>query len=91
LEHSAIFGHYMGLSAGVVIQFNTVWQLCLKQLTMVNTKYRDDVLEYGEKARIYEKMFISNDFRLVYDRDLDEPIADGFYYNRISGTVSGRI
>jgi hypothetical protein len=25
-------------------------------------------------------MFVSNDFRIVYDRDLDDPIADGFYF-----------
>ena len=27
-----------------------------------------------------KKMFISNGFQIVYDRDLDEPIADGFYF-----------
>ena len=25
-------------------------------------------------------MFISNNFEIVYDTDLDEPIADGFYF-----------
>ena len=27
-----------------------------------------------------KKMFISNNFEIVYDRDLDEPLADGFYF-----------
>ncbi len=27
-----------------------------------------------------KKMFTDNGFRIVYDKDLDEPIADGFYF-----------
>jgi hypothetical protein len=52
----------------------------LKAVNDGKYKYRDDVLEYGEKARMMKKMFVSNDFRIVYDRDLDDPIADGFYF-----------
>jgi hypothetical protein len=37
-------------------------------------------MEYGEKARRMKNIFISNDFRIVYDTDLDQPIADGFYF-----------
>lgn len=40
----------------------------------------DGVKEYGEKAKIMKKLFLENGFRLVYDKDLDEPIADGFYF-----------
>ncbi|HPS63836.1 MAG TPA: pyridoxal phosphate-dependent aminotransferase, partial [Bacteroidales bacterium] len=38
------------------------------------------VREYGEKARIMKKMFTSNGFRIVYDKDEDKPIGDGFYF-----------
>lgn len=27
-----------------------------------------------------KKMFTDNGFKIVYDKDLDEPIADGFYF-----------
>ena len=27
-----------------------------------------------------KKLFIDNGFKIVYDKDLDEPIADGFYF-----------
>jgi len=37
-------------------------------------------VEYGEKAGEMKKMFVSNGFSIVYDRDLDEPLADGFYF-----------
>jgi len=78
--HSAIFGALYGLSAGVAHSVQYGLAALLKAVNDGKYKYRDDVLEYGEKARIMKKMFISNDFRLVYDRDLDEPIADGFYF-----------
>jgi hypothetical protein len=27
-----------------------------------------------------KKMFIGNGFNILYDRDIDEPLADGFYF-----------
>ena len=36
-----------------------------------------------------KKLFISNDFQIVYDRDLDEPIADGFYFTIAYPGLSG--
>ena len=32
------------------------------------------------QAAIMKKMFVSNSFKIVYDRDLENPIADGFYF-----------
>ena len=40
----------------------------------------DGVREYGEKAHIMKRLFTDNGFQIVYDTDLDEPIADGFYF-----------
>ncbi len=42
--------------------------------------YLDDVREYGEKAHIMKKIFTDNGFKIVYDHDGDEEIADGFYF-----------
>jgi aspartate/methionine/tyrosine aminotransferase len=78
--HSAIFGALYGLSAGVAHSVQYGLAALLKAVNDGKYKYRDDVQVYGEKARIMKKMFIENDFRIVYDRDLDEPIADGFYF-----------
>lgn len=40
----------------------------------------DDVKSYGEKAKVMKKLFVDNGFDIVYKTDLDEPIADGFYF-----------
>ena len=66
-------------------------------------KYRDDVKEYGEKAKIMKKLFLASDLRgrdLLraqraaddgeHDRDLDEPLADGFYFTVSYPGMSGK-
>ena len=40
----------------------------------------EEVKEYGNRAKIMKKMFTDNGFELVYKNDLDEPLADGFYF-----------
>ena len=78
--HSAIFGALYGLSAGVTHSVQYGLAAVLKAVNNGEYRYRDDVKDYGEKAREMKKMFISNNFQIVYDRDLDEPLADGFYF-----------
>ncbi len=40
----------------------------------------EEVKEYGKRAHLMKKMFTDAGFRIVYDKDLDEEIADGFYF-----------
>ena len=39
-----------------------------------------DVKEYGRRAAKLKKIFTDYGFTIVYDQDLSEPIADGFYF-----------
>ena len=39
-----------------------------------------EVKENGRRAERLKKIFTDYGFRIVYDHDLDEPIADGFYF-----------
>lgn len=36
--------------------------------------------EYGRRAALMRKAFKENGFQLVYDMDLEKPLADGFYF-----------
>lgn len=38
------------------------------------------VREYGRRAHALKEIFLRNGFELVYDNDLGEPLADGFYF-----------
>ena len=43
----------------------------------------DGVREYAERAHAMKELFTKYGFEIVYDRDLEEPIADGFYFTII--------
>ena len=45
-----------------------------------NFNFVDDVKPYGEKAKVMKKLFVENGFEIVYKTDMDQPIADGFYF-----------
>jgi aspartate/methionine/tyrosine aminotransferase len=78
--HSAIFGALYAISAGVAHSVQYGFAALLKAVNDGKYKYREDVIEYGEKACLMKKMFTGNGFKITYDKDLDEPIADGFYF-----------
>lgn len=40
----------------------------------------EGVKEYGEKAKVMKRLFTENGFKIVYEKDIDQPIADGFYF-----------
>ena len=40
----------------------------------------DEVKEYGRRSKLLKSIFVKHGFRIVYNLDLDEPIADGFYF-----------
>ncbi len=75
-----IFGAMYALSSGVS---HSAQYGLLELLRAVNDgefNFVEYVKEYGERARVMKKLFTENGFRIVYDRDEDEPIADGFYF-----------
>ncbi len=49
----------------------------------------EDVKEYGKKAKIMKDLFLENGFHVVYEKDGDEPIADGFYFTIGYKNMSG--
>ena len=42
--------------------------------------FRDEVKVYGERAHKLKEIFCRHGFHIVYDKDLDQPVADGFYF-----------
>jgi aspartate/methionine/tyrosine aminotransferase len=49
----------------------------------------EDVKEYGRKAKIMKDLFLENGFHVVYEKDGDEPVADGFYFTIGYKNMSG--
>jgi hypothetical protein len=78
--HSAVYGALYALSAGVAHSVQYGLAALLKAANDGTYAFIDDVKEYGEKARLMKSLFLDNGFKIVYDMDLDEPLADGFYF-----------
>ncbi len=54
--------------------------------------FRSEVAEYGRRAHRLKEIFCRHGFRVVYDTDLGEPIADGFYFTiGYPGMTSGQL
>ncbi len=78
--YALIFGSIYSLSSGTNHSAQYALTAILKAANEGNLNFVEKVKEYGQKAKIMKKMFIENGFKIVYDMDEDEPIADGFYF-----------
>ena len=78
--HSMIYGALYALSAGSSHTAQYALAAIFKAVNNGTYNYIKEVREYGKKAKIMKAMFQKHGFRIVYDKDMDEPIADGFYF-----------
>jgi aspartate/methionine/tyrosine aminotransferase len=78
--HSMIFGSLYTLSAGVCHSAQYALAAMLKSANDGEFNFVEELKEYRDKAAIMKKLFKDNGFRIVYDMDENEPVADGFYF-----------
>jgi len=54
--------------------------------------FLEEVKEYGRRAKRMKRIFLKHGFEIVYDKDLGEEIADGFYFTiRYPGMTGGEL
>ncbi len=87
--HAMIFGTLYSLTAGTAHSAQYALVAMLKAVNDGEYNFVKEVKEYGEKAKIMKKLFTDNGFKIVYDMDIDKPIADGFYFTVSYPTYSG--
>jgi aspartate/methionine/tyrosine aminotransferase len=75
-----VYGTVYALSAGVTHSAQHGLAAMLKASNDGTYNFVEAVREYGHKAKIMKKLFTENGFRIVYDKDEDNLIADGFYF-----------
>ncbi|MFH1296562.1 MAG: pyridoxal phosphate-dependent aminotransferase [Bacteroidota bacterium] len=80
LGRAVIYGTIYALSAGVSHSAQYGLAAMLKASNDGTYNFVEVLKEYGYKAKIMKKLFTDNGFRIVYDMDEDDPIADGFYF-----------
>jgi len=80
LGHTIIYGALYALSAGASHSAQLGMAAMLKAVNDGSYNLLNDVRQYGERAKAMKKLFTENGFNIVYDKDMDVPIADGFYF-----------
>ena len=68
------------LSSGTSHSAQYALAAMLKAATDGTYDFRKEVSVYGERAHKLKEIFLRHGFHIVYDKDLDEPVADGFYF-----------
>ena len=68
------------LSSGTSHSAQYAMSAMLKAATDGEYDFRKEVSVYGERAHKLKEIFCRHGFHIVYDKDLDEPVADGFYF-----------
>jgi len=69
-----------GLSAGTSHSAQYAMAAIMKAACDGDFDFVEGVREYGRRAERVKKAFLDNGFYLVYDNDLGEELADGFYF-----------
>ena len=78
--YAMIFGTLYPLSSGTSHSAQYALLAILKAANSGKLNFLEQVHDYGKKAKIMKKLFTDNGFEIVYHTDIDQPIADGFYF-----------
>jgi aspartate/methionine/tyrosine aminotransferase len=78
--YALVFGTIYSLSSGTSHSAQYALAAVLKAVNDGEYNFVDAIRAYGDKARIMKRLFTDNGFYIVYDKDLEQPIADGFYF-----------
>jgi len=105
-HYQALADRYEGLPFGLVFSTRMLYALSsgtshsaqyamaamLKAAADGTFDFRSEIKTYGDRAHKLKEIFCRHKFYIVYDKDLDEPIADGFYFTiGYPGMTSGKL
>jgi aspartate/methionine/tyrosine aminotransferase len=87
--YSMIYGALYSLSSGVTHSAQFGLAAMLKAANDGNFNFLNDVKIYADRAYKMKKLMLENGFKIVYDKDEDKPLADGFYFTFSYPGLSG--
>ena len=80
LGHAFVHGGIYTTTAGVAASVQYGLAALFRAAVSGDLAFTEPIREYAERAREMKKAFLDNGFTLVYDNDLGETLADGFYF-----------
>ncbi|MBE6261700.1 MAG: pyridoxal phosphate-dependent aminotransferase [Prevotella sp.] len=105
-HYDDLSAHYEGLPFGLVFSTRMLYALSsgtshsaqyamaamLKAASDGTYNFRAEVKVYGDRAHKLKEIFLRHHFHIVYDKDLNQPVADGFYFTiGYPGMTSGKL
>ena len=102
----ALANRYEGLPFGMVFSTRMLYALSsgtshsaqyamaamLKAASDGTYDFREEIKVYGKRAHLLKQIFCKHGFYIVYDKDLNQDIADGFYFTiGYPGMTSGEL
>lgn len=78
--YNLIYKVLYSLSSGVTHSAQYGLAAMLNAVNNGTFNFVEQVKEYGRRAKVMKKIFTENGFTIVYDKDEDKPLADGFYF-----------
>ena len=105
-HYDALAARYEGLPFGLVFSTRLLYALSsgtshsaqyalaaiMKAACDGEYDFREEVMEYGRRAKRLKEIFLRHGFHIVYDQDMGQPIADGFYFTiGYKGLSSGQL
>ncbi len=105
-HYPALASRYQGLPFGLVFSTRMLYALSsgtshsaqyamaamLRAASDGTYDFRQEVSVYGQRAHKLKDIFCRHGFYIVYDHDMEEPVADGFYFTiGYPGMTSGQL
>lgn len=79
-HQAMVFGAFASLSSGVTHSTQYGFAALLKATNDGKLPFLLDTKIYETRAKIMKTLFTDNGFYIVYDKDIDQNIGDGFYF-----------
>ena len=80
LGRAMVYGAVYALSSGTSHSAQYAMATILKACNDGTYNFVEQVRDYADKANIMKKLFLDNGFKIVYDKDEDKQLSDGFYF-----------
>lgn len=87
--YSYVFGALYAMTSGAGHSGQYGLAAILKAVNSGEYNFVENIKEYQERAKAMRELFTSNGFHIVYDKDDDQPIGDGFYFTVAYKDMSG--
>lgn len=91
LGDAYVFAVLYAISSGVCHSAQHAFAEMLRAAADGELDFVAEAAEYARRAELAKGIFLKNGFHIVYDKDGDEPVSDGFFYTAGYKDMSGGV